>query len=152
MTDTRKKRLELLCRLREMTVEQARADHVAAQAELEQRREKADDTESRIEALDQWSVEQLSRGSPLMPELLRQAQLFRGVEKSSLDTQRHEEASQRELTEAVRGELTARFEELSVVERLAVRHVKAATDTQIRRGFVDLDEASVLAKNLESKE
>lgn len=152
MNDPRQKRLDLLCRLREMSVEQARADHVAAQAELEQRREKADDTERRIEALDQWSIEQLSRGEPLAPELLRQAQLYRGVEKSVLETQRSEEASQREQTEAARGELTARFEELSVVERLTVRHVKATTDHQIRRGFVDLDEAGVLAKNLESKE
>jgi len=152
MTDPRRKRLDLLCRLREMNVEQARADHVAAQAELEQRREKADDTERRIEALDQWSVDQLSRGDPLAPELLRHAQLFRGVEKSALDAQRNDEASQRQLTETARGELTARFEELSVVERLSIRHTRAATDEQIRRGFVDLDEAGVLAKNLESKE
>jgi len=152
MTDPRQKRLHLLCRLREMNVEQARADHVAAQAELEQRREKALDTERRIEALDQWSIEQLSRGAPLAPELLRHAQLFRGVEKSVLDAQRTEEASQREVTEAVRGELTARFEELSVVERLSQRHARTSTDDQIRRGFVDLDEAGVLAKNLESKE
>jgi hypothetical protein len=152
MNDPKQKRLDLLCRLREMNVEQARADHVAAQAELEQRREKADDTARRIEALDQWSIEQLSRGEPLAPELLRQAQLYRGVEKSVLDTQRSEEASQRERTDAVRGGHNPRFEELSVVERLTVRHVKAATDTQIRRGFVDLDEAGVLAKNLESKE
>ena len=152
MNDPKKKRLDLLCRLREMNVEQARADHVAAQAELEQRREKAEDTQRRIEALDQWSIEQMGHGAPLVPELLRQAQLFRGVEKSVLEAQRGDEASQREITEAVRGELTARFEELSVVERLTVRHVKAATDTQIRRGFVDVDEAGVLAKNLESKE
>jgi hypothetical protein len=152
MNDTRQKRLDLLCRLREMNVEQARADHVAAQAELEERREKADDTERRIQALDQWSIERLSRDAPLAPEVLRQAQLYRGVEKSALDEQRSEQERQRELTEAARGELTARFEELSVVERLAVRQTKATTDHQIRRSYVDLDEAGVLAKNLESKE
>lgn len=152
MNDPRQKRLDLLCRLREMNVEQARADHVAAQAELEERREKADETERRIKALDQWSIEQMSRDRPVAPELLRQAQLYRGVEKSALDAQRSEEERQRDLTEAARGELTARFEELSVVERLAVRHDRAKTDHQIRRAFVDLDEAGVLAKNLESKE
>jgi hypothetical protein len=30
--------------------------------------------------------------------------------------------------------------------------VQAVTDEHIRRGFVELDEAGVLAKNLESKE
>ena len=35
MSDRRKQRLELLYRLREMNVEQARAEHVAAQTELD---------------------------------------------------------------------------------------------------------------------
>ena len=74
------RRLDLLYRLREMNVEQARAEHVAAQAELEKRRESAERHASAAsKSLDQWSIEQLSRGAPLAPELLRQAQLFRGV-------------------------------------------------------------------------
>jgi len=143
MNDRRQKRLELLKRLREMSVEQARSEHVAASAELDQRREKADDTERRIAALDAWSVERVSHGAALSPELLQQAQLFRGVEKRSLEQQRSDEAEQREVTETARRALTERFEELSVVERLALRHAEQKNHEQLRRGFVDLDEAGI---------
>lgn len=143
MNDRRRKRLELLQRLREMGVEQARSEHVAASTELEQRREKADDTERRIAALDAWAVERVSQGAALSPELLRQTQLFRGVEKRSLEQQRSDEAEQRELTEAARRALTERFEELSVVERLALRHGEQMNHEQLRRGFVELDEAGI---------
>jgi hypothetical protein len=143
MTDRRQKRLDLLKRLREMSVEQARSEHVAASTELEQRREKADDTEQRIAALDAWSGERQSQGAPLSPELLQQAQLFRGVEKRSLDQQRSDEAEQREITETARRALTARFEELSVVQRLALRHGDQVHHEQVRRGFLELDEAGI---------
>ena len=152
MNKRRKQRLELLCRLREMSVEQARADHVAAQAELEQRRERADETQRRIEALDGWAAKQLSQGTPLAPELLRQAHLFRGVEHRTLEQQRADQAQQSEQTEAARGELTQRFEELSVVERLSVRHTQAHSHEELRRGYVDLDEAGIQRMNLEAKE
>lgn len=143
MSDRRKQRLELLYRLREMNVEQARAQHVAAQTELEQRRERAEATQRGLEALDEWAVAQLTKGSPVAPELLRQAHLYRGAEKHTLEQQRAEEAKQGELTEAARGELSARFEELSVVERLATRQAQTASHEEIRRGFVDLDEAGI---------
>jgi hypothetical protein len=149
--DRRQQRLDLLCRLREMGVEQARAEHVAAQAELDERRERADATQRRIEALDEWTVAQIAHGSPLAPELLRQAHLFRGTEKSSLDEQRAEEARPEEITEAARGELGARFEELSVAERLSARHVQLVTHEELRRGFVELDEAG-MRKQYEAKE
>jgi flagellar export protein FliJ len=152
MTDRRGRRLELLQRLREMNVEQARAEHVAALAELEKRRESAEDTQRRIASLDQWSVEQLSRGAPLAPELLRQAALFRGAEQGVLKQQRAAEAQQGELTEAARGVLTHRFEELSVVERLAERHAHTKTHEQLRKGFIELDEAGTQRMNLEAKE
>jgi flagellar biosynthesis chaperone FliJ len=151
MNDRRQKRLELLKRLREMNMEQARSEHVAANAELEQRREKADQTEQRIESLDAWTVERLSQGSTLSPELLQQTRLFRGVEKHSLDQQRGDETQQREVTETARRALTVRFEELSVVERLALRHAEQMNHEQLRRGFVELDEAGI-RKSLEPKE
>jgi flagellar export protein FliJ len=152
MSDRKARRLELLYRLREMNVEQARAEHVGALAELEKRRESAADTQRRLEALDQWSVEQLSRGAPLAPELLRQASLFRGAEQGVLQQQRAAEAEQDDLTEAARGVLTHRFEELSVVERLAERHAQALTHEELRRGFIELDEAGTQRMNLEAKE
>lgn len=152
MKDRKKQRLELLSRLREMHVEQARADHVAAQAELEQKREQADDTQKRLQALDTWTVDKIIEGAPLMPEVLRQAQLFRGVEKKTLEQQRADEAQSRERTEGARAQLSSRFEELSVVERLGRRHAQAVTNEQIRRGYVALDEAGTQRKNLEVKE
>jgi flagellar export protein FliJ len=152
MNDRRTRRLELLHRLREMDVEQARAEHVAAQAELEKRRESVEDTQRRIAALDQWSVEQLSRGAPLAPDLLRQAALFRGAEQGVLEQQRAAQTEQSEHTEAARGVLTHRFEELSVVERLAERHAQTMTHEQLRRAFIELDEAGTQRMNLEAKE
>ena len=146
MNDRKQHRLRLLCRLREMRVEEARADHAAAQAELADRREKADDTEGRLKALDAWAGERLAGGDPLLPEVLLQAQLYRGVEKDTLQRQRADEAESQERTETARGELTVRFEELSVVERLATRHARALTDEEIRSGFVALDEAGVQRK------
>lgn len=143
MNDRRQKRLDLLKRLREMNVEQARSEHVAATTELEQRREKADDTERRIAALDVWAHERLAQGATLSPELMQQTQLFRGVEKRSLEQQRSDESEQREVTETARRELTARFEELSVVERLALRHGDQVNHEQSRRGFLELDEAGI---------
>jgi hypothetical protein len=143
MNDRRQKRLDLLKRLREMSVEQARSEHVAAQTELEQRREKADGTEQRIAALDAWTIARQSQGAALLPELLQQTQLFRGVEKHSLDQQRDNEAQQREVTESARRDLTLRFEELSVIERLALRHGEQMNHEQVRRGFLELDEAGI---------
>ena len=151
MTDRRKQRLELLYRLREMNVEQARAEHVAAQTELEERRERAEATQRRLEELDEWTVAKISQGAAVVPELLHQAHLYRGAEKLTLEPQRAEQAKQDELTEAARGQLSARFEELSVVERLAARQAQAATHEEIRRGFVDLDEAGI-RKQYEAKE
>ncbi len=146
MIDRKRKRLELLRRLREMGVEEARADHVAAQTELDERREQADGTENRLKALDDWTVEQIARGAPLIPEVLHQAGLYRGVEQLTLEEQRAQEAESRDRTEAARGVLTARFEELSVVERLATRHARVRTDEEIRSGFVALDEAGLQRK------
>jgi hypothetical protein len=151
MSDRKRKRLMLLYRLREMRVEEARADHVAAQVELDARREKADGTESRLKALDEWTVGHLVGGAPLIPEVLHQAGLYRGVEKDALERQRAEEAKSRELTEAARGTLTARFEELSAIERLSARHAQTLVNQQIRAGFVALDEAGI-RKTLEPKE
>ncbi len=90
MSDRRKQRLELLYRLREMNVEQARAEHVAAQTELDQRRERAEATQRRIEELDEWTVAKISQGAPVVPELLHQAHLYRGAEKLTLEQQRAE--------------------------------------------------------------
>ena len=151
MSDRRKQRLELLYRLREMNVEQARAEHVAAQTELDQRRERAEATQRRLEELDEWTVAKISQGGPVVPELLHQAHLYRGAEKLTLEQQRAEETKQSDLTEAARGQLSARFEELSVVERLAARQAQATTHEEIRRGFVDLDEAGI-RKQYEAKE
>jgi len=152
MKDQRKHRLGLLHRLREMILEQARADHVAAQAQLDQCRERADDTQKRIVALDEWTVSQVAQGRPLAPELLRQAQLFRGAEKNMLEEQRAAEAKQRDVTEAARGELGARFEELSVVEKLTARREQYTTREEFRRAYVDLDEAGAQRMNREAKE
>ena len=153
VSDRRKQRLELLYRLREMNVEQARAEHVAAQTELEQRRESAEDTERRLEELDEWTVGQLSQGAPLVPELLRQAQLFRGVEKRTLEQQRAEEADSSECTEAARGQLSARFEELSVVERLAARHAAGRhRTTKYAAASSTSTKPACIRKNHESKE
>jgi hypothetical protein len=124
-------------------MEQARSEHVAASTELEQRREKADDTERRIAALDAWAEERATQGAALSPELLQQTQLFRGVEKGSLEQQRSHESEQREVAETARRALTERFEELSVVERLALRHGQQMNHEQLRRGFADLDEAGI---------
>jgi hypothetical protein len=152
MKDRKKQRLDLLYRLREMHVEQARADHVAAQTELEEKREQADGTQQRLQALDTWATEKISGGAPLIPEVLRQAQLFRGVEKQTLEQERAAEAESRERTEGARVELSTRFEDLSVVERLALRHAQTVTNEQIRRGYVALDEAGAQRKNQELKE
>jgi hypothetical protein len=152
MNDRKTRRLQLLYRLREMHVEEARAEHVAAQAELERNRDRAEDTQQRLQALDSWAVEQIAGGAPLIPEVLRQALLFRGVEKEALEEQRAEEAQSRLRTEGARAELGTRFEELSVVERLTTRHVQALTNEQIRRGYVALDEAGTQRKNQEVKE
>lgn len=152
MSDHKKRRLELLCRLREMHVEQARADHVVAQTELDERREKADDTERRLQTLDEWAVGQLTGGMPLLPEILHQAQLFRGAEKQTLEQQRADEAQSQQRTAAAHDELKQRFEQLSVVERLAIRLAADHTLDHNRRAAVSLDEAGMQRKNLESQE
>lgn len=152
MNDRKKQRLDLLYRLREMHMEQARADHVAAQTELEEKRERAEDTQTRLEALDSWAAEKMGGGAALIPEVLRQAQLYRGVEKRTLEQERAAEAQSRERTEGARVELNARFEDLSVVERLAIRHAQIVTNEQIRVGYVALDEAGAQRKNQEVKE
>jgi hypothetical protein len=152
MSDSRQRRLDLLYRLREMHVEQARADHVVAQTELEKRREKADDTERRLQSLDEWSISKLTGGSPLAPEILRQAQLFRGAEKQTLEQQRADQAKSEQHTSAAHDELKQRFEQLSIVERLATRLTADRTQDQNRRAAVDLDEAGMQRKNLESQE
>jgi len=152
MSDRKKQRLELLHRLREMHVEQARADHVAAQAELERKNETAEDTQRRLQTLDHWAAERMSGGAPLIPEVLLQAQLYRGVEKQALEQQRVDCAEAQERTEGARAELTARFEELSVVGRLATRHAQTVTHDQTRLGYLALDEAGTQRMNLEAKE
>ncbi|HEV7610175.1 MAG TPA: hypothetical protein VGO61_22780 [Steroidobacteraceae bacterium] len=152
MSDHKKRRLDLLCRLRELHVEQARADHVVAQTELDKRREAADDTERRLQVLDEWAVGQLSVGAPLVPEILRHAQLFRGVEKKTLEQQRGEQEQSQQRTAAAHDELRERFEQLSVVERLATRHAADVSVDLNRRAAVTLDEAGMQRKNLESQE
>lgn len=151
MTDRRTRRLELLRRLREMHVEQARADHVAALAELEACRERAETTLRGIEALGQWTAERLARGEPVAPELLRQAQLLRRAEQAVLEQQRAAETEQGEVTESARGELNGRFEELSVAERLAERHTRNLGHEELRRGYIELDEAGA-RKSMQAKE
>jgi hypothetical protein len=152
MNHRKQNRLALLCRLREMHVEQARAEHVAAQIDLDEKREQADATQVRIAALDDWAAEQMGGGSALMPEVLRQAQLFRGVEKQALERQRAAEEESRQRAEAARGELAHKFEDLSVAERLSDRHRQFITHEQRRRSYVELDEAGAQKKNLEAKE
>lgn len=151
MNDRKQRRLELLCRLREMHVERARTDHVDAQAELDAKRELADETQRRIQALDVWAGERLAGGEAVPPELLRQAQMFRGAESVSLERQRAEQQQSHERVEVARGELAQKFEELSVAERLSTRHQQLALGEQLRHGYVELDEAGVQSK-LEAKE
>jgi hypothetical protein len=152
MSDRKQQRLRVLCRLREMNVEQARAEHLAAQADLEAKRDRAEDTQRRIAALDEWAVGQLSGGAPLLPEVLRQAQLFRGVEKQTLESQRAQQDHSQALTETAHGVLRHQFEELSAMERLAARHRQALDHEELRHSYVELDEAGAQSKNLETKE
>ena len=135
-----------------MRVEQARADHVAAQTDLDQKRAQADDTQRRIAALDDWAAEQITRGAPLLPEVMHQAQMFRVVEKNALDLQRDAEEASRLRMEEKRSELAHQFEDLSVAERLSRRHQQAVAHDQLRRGYLELDEAGAQRKNLEAKE
>jgi len=152
MTDPKQKRLDVLRRLRELRVEEARADHVAAQAELAERSAQVDDTQQRIVALDTWAGEQFAAGARLLPDVLRQAQLMRGFEERQLEQQRGAEAESRERTDAARGELVQRFEQLSVTERLAARRARDADHEQLRRAFIELDEAGARRANLDVKE
>lgn len=152
MKDRKQQRLDLLCRLRKMGVEQARADHIAARSELEERSSECADTENRIAALDVWQGERLAAAAPLVPELLRQAQLYRGAQKQTLEQQRADEAQSQQRTEAARAELGTRFEQLSAVERLTERHVSANAHQQLRSSYVELDDAGMQRKNLEAKE
>jgi len=152
MKDRKQQRLDLLCRLREMSVEQARADHVAARTELDERAARCTETENQLAAVDMWRSGQLAAGAPLLPELLRQAQLYRGAQQQALDQQRADEALSQQRTEAARAELGTKFEELSVVERLTERHITTHTTAQLRRAYVDLDETGMQRKNLEAKE
>jgi hypothetical protein len=151
MSDRKQRRLELLCRLREMHVERARSEHVDAQAELDEKRERADDTQRRIAALELWAGDRLGGGTPVPPEVLRQAQLFRGAEQLELERQRVEQEQAHGRAELARGELAQKFEELSVAERLAARHQQLALTERLRHGYVELDEAGVQSK-LEPKE
>jgi hypothetical protein len=152
MIDRKQRRLRVLSRLREMKVEQARADHVAALAELEEKRELADDTQRRIVALDEWADSLLTVSAPLNPELMRQAQLFRGAEKQTLENQRAEQEQSRVQTEVMRDELRQKFEELSAIERLRARHERFVNHGNLRQGYVELDEAGTQRKNQETKE
>lgn len=152
MTDRRQSRLELLRRLREMHMERARADHVAARTELEQRHAACEDTERRLAALDDWARARLSGETPLSPDTLRQAQLYRGSERQLLERQRADETDSQRRTETARTELGARFEELSVAEKLAARHASARLTEQLRAGYAELDDAGARRKNLEAKE
>ena len=152
MSNSRQRRLDLLFRLREMHVEQARADHVVAQAELDERRERANDTEQRLQTLDAWAIGKLAGGGLLAPEILRQAQLFRGAEKQTLEQQRADEAQSEQRTTAAHDELKQRFEQLSIVERLATRLTADRIQDDNRRAAVNLDEAGMQRMNLESQE
>jgi len=152
MSDRKQHRLELLRRLREMGVERARADHVAAQSELEKRTALCEETQQRIAALEGWTQAQLAGSTPINCETLRQAQLFRGAERQVLERQRAEERQSAEHTEAARLELGARFEELSVAEKLAERNAGALNLKSVRASYVELDEAGARRKNLDAKE
>jgi hypothetical protein len=152
MNDRKTQRIELLRRLREMDMEQARALHATAQEEHDRKRAQAEDTQGRIVALDEWSAAQVAGGAPLLPEVMRQAQLFRGVETQVLERQRGEERQSLQRAETAQGELRQRFEELSVAERLGVRHAQTVTLNELRRGYVALDEAGAQKKNQEAKE
>lgn len=151
MKDAKQRRLALLCRLREMHIERARTDHVAAQSELDEKREAVDDTQRRIRALDEWAQERLAGSAPVPPDVLRQAQVLRVAEHMSLERQRAEQAQCLERVELARGELAKKFEDLSVAERLAQRHQKLVLAEQLRHGYVELDDAGVQSK-LEAKE
>jgi hypothetical protein len=152
MNDRRQRKLELLRRLREMSVEQARADHVTARTELDERHARCEDTQKRLEAVDQWAEGQMSGGARVAPDLLRQAQLYRGAERKVLERQRADEQESQQRTEAARVELGARFEQLSVAEKLAARHAITRTNEQLRAGYVEHDEAGTRRKQLEAKE
>ena len=152
MTDRKKLRIELLRRLREMDMEHARVQHVAAQEEFARKRAQAEDTQDRIVALDEWTRARVSGGGPLSPEVMRQAQLYRGLEARALETQRGEERQSSQRAESARGELAHRFEELSVAERLGTRHAQWVNLNELRRGYVTLDEAGAQKKNQEAKE
>ncbi|HET9207499.1 MAG TPA: hypothetical protein VFO28_14760 [Burkholderiaceae bacterium] len=152
MTDRKQRRLELLRRLRELGVEQARAGHVAARAELDERSALCEDTQKRLQALDGWTAEQLGGSGAVSPEVLRLAQLYRGAERQTLERQRADELESQQRTEEARTQLGARFEELSVAEKLAARHASARTNEQLRVGYVESDEAGTRRKQLEAKE
>ena len=114
-------------------MEQARADHVAAQTELEEKREQAEDTQTRLEALDSWAAGEDGRRRRVDSGGAAAGAAVRGVEKQTLEQERAAEAQSRERTEGARVELDARFEDLSVVERLAIRHAQIVTNEQMRR-------------------
>jgi hypothetical protein len=151
MSELKRRRLALLCRLREMHVERARTEHLEAQSAYQEKRELAEETQRRIESLDDWAGERLAGTAPVPPEVLRQVHLLRGAECLSLERQRADQAQSLEGVELARGELAQKFEELSVAERLAQRHQKLVTTEQLRHGYVELDDAGVQSK-LDAKE
>jgi hypothetical protein len=153
MSDDRKQqRLEVLRRLRELAVEEARAGHLAARDAEKSAESLADATRERLQALDIWAGEQLTGERQLPAELLRQAQQFRRHEAGTLDSQLDALKRSTELTEKARAELTSRFEQLSVIERLSVRTATALAQVELRNTLTSLDEAGVQRHNQVSKE
>ena len=153
MTDRRTQRLDLLYRLREMHVEQARADHVAAQTELEAARAGGRHADRGCKALDEWTVGQLVR---------RRAAHSGGAAPGAAVSRRREamrssgsaptEEKSREAREGRARQAHARFEELSVVERLAIASRADRHDEQIRARLRRPRRSRDQRKTLEAKE
>ena len=148
VSDRKKQRLELLYRLREMNVEQARAEHVAAQTELEQRRETRRGHAAPLEELDAVVRANSSQGGAgWCPNCCARRSCFAASKSSALEQQRAEEASQSELHRSRARPSSARDSKncrWSSAWRRATR--RPPPTKQMRRGFVDLDEAGVLAR------
>lgn len=142
MNDTTKEsdQLRKLERLRTLELEHAQLEHVLASEVAEHKRQAVERTQTTIAETQSFAREQCEGTHVLSPDALMRIHEFSKLQSRELESAEQAWRDSQQQCDAALGQVVARFESLSVIERLRQRRELEASKQSAMREQKRLDE------------
>jgi flagellar export protein FliJ len=138
------RRLDVLQRLHELELQEARGAHAAAEKRLQQQQRRIAALESKIAETQALAQERVTRDEGVSVDVMHGLRVYEAWQAQLLRSQHRALKAEEEATEQAREQVIERFKRLHVIERLDQRHRRNEHERRMRDERNALDEAAMI--------